>query len=59
MVDLLDRFESEDVSRSMAAAGRASAQGRGGGQPDRTAANPFDELEIGSLQPVSLVQLAS
>ena len=53
MVDLLDRFQSEDVPRSMAAGGRASAQGRGGGQPDRAVANPFDEIEIGHLHPVS------
>ncbi len=51
MVDLLDRFESEDVSRGLAATGRAS-QGKGGVQ-DRAPVNPFDEIEIGSLSTVS------
>lgn len=59
MVDLLDRFQSEDLPRSMAAGGRASSQGRGGGQTDRTAANPFDEIEIGNLQPVSAYTILS
>ncbi len=53
MVDLLDRFESEEVSRGLAATGRASAQGRGGAAQDRAPVNPFDEIEIGSLSTVS------
>ncbi len=49
MVDLLDRFESEDVSRGQGGAGRGSAQGRGGGQQDKVPVNPFDDIDRGSL----------
>lgn len=51
MVDLLDRFESEDLSHGGSVA-REAPGGRGGRQPQKSASNPFDEIEIGSLQPV-------
>lgn len=51
MADLLDRFENENVSR---AADREGGMAREGRQPHKAAAtNPFDEIEIGSIQPVS------
>lgn len=51
MVDLFDRFESEDVSRSHGGGvGRGSAQSSRGGQQDRGApVNPFDDIDRGTL----------
>ena len=53
MVDLFDRFESEDLSAAGGAA-REPGAGREGRQPHKSASNPCDEIEIGSLQQVSI-----